>query len=244
MKRTSAELKQIARYNLQGHYGIVIGTTIVSGLIITVALIPFSLILDIYNSISDYIIYQLASIIISLVSTVFSAGLIHIHFKLARKETPVFTDLFFGFTRRPDRFILAGLISLLAGFVCAAPGTVCIVLFLLNGSLPMLAFGLVLFLAGVIAAFLWALAAGLTIPLLTEHDDLDVIRAFRESFRLMSGNKARMFYISLSFLGWALLAVCSCYIGMLWLIPYMNQTTVAFYRDVTGELDSWSDTPQ
>lgn len=244
MKRTSAELKQIARHNLQGHYGIAIGTTLVSGLIITVALIPFSLILDIYNSISDYIIYQLASIILSLVSMVFSAGLIHIHLKLARKETPVFADLFFGFTRRPDRFLLAGLISLLIGFICMVPGTICTVLFLLNGSILLLAIGLALFLIGVIAAFLWALAAGLTIPLLTDHDDLGVIPAYRESFRLMSGNKGRLFYISLSFLGWALLAVCSCYIGMLWLIPYMNQTSVAFYLDVTGELDFRSDIPQ
>ena len=101
----------------------------------------------------------------------------------------------------------------------------------------LLLMGLLLFLAGFVVVILWELAAGLTILLLKEHDDLGVIDAYRESFRLMSGNKGRRFYIELSFLGWALLAVCSCYIGMLWLIPYMNQTTVEFYRDLTGELD-------
>ena len=74
MKHTSAELKQIARYNLQGHYGIPMGASVVSGLITTVVLIPFSMILDVYNSVSDMVIYQLASFIVSLVSTVFSAA--------------------------------------------------------------------------------------------------------------------------------------------------------------------------
>ncbi len=237
MKRTSAELKRIARYNLQGHYGIAIGTSLVAGLIVSVALIPFSLILNVYNSVSDMIIYQLASFIMSLVNTVFRAGLIRIHFKLDLKETPVFTDLFYGFTRRPDRFILAGLISALVGFLCVAPGTICVVVYLLSNSVMMLLIGILLFLAGLIVVILWELTAGLTIFLLTDHDDLGVIEALKESFRLMSGNKGRKLYIDLSFLGWSVLAVCSCYIGMFWLIPYMNQTAVTFYRDVTGELN-------
>lgn len=237
MKRTSAELKRIARYNLQGHYGIVIGTSLMAGLITSIALIPFSLILDIYNSVSDLIIYQLASFIISLVNTVFRAGLIRIHFKLGRKEIPVFSDLFYGFTRRPDRFILAGLISSLVGFICVVPGTICIVVYLLSKSVMMLLIGILLFLAGLIAVIFWELTAGLTILLLTDHDDLGVIDALKESFRLMSGNKGRKLYIDLSFLGWSVLAVCSCYIGMLWLIPYVNQTAVTFYRDVAGELN-------
>lgn len=73
--------------------------------------------------------------------------------------------------------------------------------------------------------------------LLTDHDSMSVMEAFHTSFRLMSGNKGRLFYIQLSFLGWELLALLSCGIGILWLSPYMNQTTVEFYRDVTGELD-------
>ena len=53
----------------------------------------------------------------------------------------------------------------------------------------------------------------------------------------MSGNKGRLFYIQLSFFGLALLAVLSCGIGLLWLMPYMLTTEVFFYLDVCGELD-------
>lgn len=237
MKRTSAELKQIARYNLQGHYGVPIGALVVAELIPMAALFPFTLILDIYNSPSDMLIYQLAAFILGLVSAVFQAGLIRIHFKLARKETPVFTDLFFGFTRRPDRFILASLVSSLVCVICLTPGIICLVLYYLYDSVVLLMPGILLSLAGIIVNVFWVLMMGLTALLLTEHDSMGVIEAFKESIRLMSGNKSRMLYISFSFLGWSMLAILSCSIGMLWLTPYMNQTTVEFYRDVTGELN-------
>ena len=48
----------------------------------------------------------------------------------------------------------------------------------------------------------------------------------------MEGNKLRLLYLQLSFIGFYLLAVLSCGIGLLWLMPYMQQTTVSFYLDV------------
>ncbi len=237
MKRTSAELKQIARYNLQGHYAVPMGAMVVAELITFAALIPFTLTLNISNSLSGQIIYWLAAFIIGLINTVFNGGLMRIHFKLARKETPVFTDLFFGFTRRPDRFILAGLVNGLISNICLAPGNISFKAASLYKASELYLLASLLYLAGLIVNLLWQLVSCLAILLLTEHDSMGVTFAFKESIRLMSGNKGRMFYITLSFLGWALLAVLSCYIGLLWLIPYMNQTTVEFYRDVTGELN-------
>ena len=37
-----------------------------------------------------------------------------------------------------------------------------------------------------------------------------------------------------------LCCVCmlSCFIGYLWISPYINQVTVEFYREVKGELDA------
>ena len=48
----------------------------------------------------------------------------------------------------------------------------------------------------------------------------------------MEGNKLRLLYLQLIFLGFYLLAVLSCGIGLLWLMPYMQQTMVSFYLDV------------
>jgi len=51
---------------------------------------------------------------------------------------------------------------------------------------------------------------------------------------LMQGNKRRMFYLELTFLGWSILNIFTLGIGSLWLTPYMQATNAAFYLDVTG----------
>jgi len=62
-------------------------------------------------------------------------------------------------------------------------------------------------------------------------------RHIGESARLMKGNKGRIFYIILSFIGWMCLGMLSFGSGLLWVIPYMQQTLIQFYLDVKGELD-------
>ena len=70
---------------------------------------------------------------------------------------------------------------------------------------------------------------------------MGTLEAFRTSARLMQGQKGRLFYIQLSFLGWMILCMLSCYIGYLWIGPYMSQVTVTFYLDVTGEYKKQND---
>lgn len=237
MRRTSSELKRIARENLRGHYALPIGTTIVAGLITSAVLTPFNLIYQFNRTDSNLIIYYIAALFINLVSIILSCGVLRIHLKLARREAPAFSDLFYYFTRRPDRFLLEGLLLIAISLACMLPGAVCLIAGIYMKSVPLTALGVLLFLAGTVAAVILSLALNFVFLLLMDHDSMSVMEAFHTSLRLMAGNKGRLFYIQLSFLGWALLAVLSCGLGMLWLSPYMNQTTVEFYRDITGELD-------
>ena len=39
----------------------------------------------------------------------------------------------------------------------------------------------------------------------------------------------------LSFIGWGILSILSCGIGLLWLIPYMQAADAAFYEEVKAE---------
>lgn len=238
MKRTSAELKRIARENLRGHYALPMGAMVVASLITGAVLSPFSMIYTFNQTSSSLVIYQIANIIISLVSIILSSGLLRIHLKLARKETPVFSDLFYCFTRRPDRFLLSGLLLVVISIVCMLPGIICIILFALFEAYIMIFLSVLLILGGTVLTIIVSLQLGLVFLLLTDHDSMGVMEAFRTSYRMMSGNKGRMFYISLSFIGWMLLCMLSCFIGYLWLAPYITQTSVEFYRDVKGELDA------
>ncbi len=236
MKPTSAQLKQIARAHLQGHYGLPMGAMVVMGLITSAVMMPFGLMLNLNYSLHTLIIYETAAWMISLLSTVFSVGLLRIHLRLARRQTPVFSDLFYGFTRRPDRFILSGLLMNLVSLITALPGTICIYRGVFGRTFSLFVVGALLSLGGMLLAMVILLSFTQVLLLLTDHPDLGTIEAFAASARLMKGSKGRLFYIQISFAGWMLLCLLSCYIGYLWVGPYLNQTLVSFYQDVTGEL--------
>ncbi len=72
--------------------------------------------------------------------------------------------------------------------------------------------------------------------LLIDQPDDRVIDAFRESRHLMKGQRGRLLYLDLSFIGMTLLAICSFGIGFLWVNPYQNQTLITFYQNVTSEI--------
>ena len=59
--------------------------------------------------------------------------------------------------------------------------------------------------------------------------------AIELSMAMMDGFKWRLFCLQLSFIGWAFLCVLTFGIGYLWLIPYMQTSTAAFYEDVKAE---------
>ena len=55
------------------------------------------------------------------------------------------------------------------------------------------------------------------------------------SKQLMNGKKAKLFWLQLSFFGWALLAILTFGIGFIFLTPYMEATITAFYEDIYNE---------
>ena len=86
-----------------------------------------------------------------------------------------------------------------------------------------------------VAEIVLTMQYALVFYLLIDHPKMKLVEAFRVSRERMRGNKGRLFYICLSFLGWGVLAALSFGIGYLWIGPYMIQTQVGFYLDVVGE---------
>ncbi|MFP3154278.1 DUF975 family protein [Lachnospiraceae bacterium ZAX-1] len=237
MKRNSAELKRISRGALNSRYGIPMGAMVVSSIILFVIMTPFSIILDIESNVAHMIIYFFVSFLISLASIIFQAGTLTIHLSIARKAQPRFSDLFYGFTR-PVRFILAFLLLFVIAVGLFAPSLFLLVLAVIRGfSATISIAAIVCYILAIIAVVILSLTYALVFFLLVDHPAMGISEAFRESSRLMAGNKGRLFYIQLSFIGWSLLGVLSCSIGFLWIVPYIVQTTTSFYLDVSGELE-------
>lgn len=86
------------------------------------------------------------------------------------------------------------------------------------------------------------LSYALTPYILKDEPELSNNAAIERSMEMMSGNKMKLFLLSLSFIGWAFLAAITV-IGMIWLIPYIQTTMAAFYEDVKKNYNIDTDKP-
>ena len=87
----------------------------------------------------------------------------------------------------------------------------------------------------IIPGIIKALSYAMTPYVLKDNPNMKSNEAIEESMRLMSGHKAELFLLGLSFIGWALLSLLTLGIGFLWLIPYMQTAFAYFYEDLKKE---------
>lgn len=100
-------------------------------------------------------------------------------------------------------------------------------------GLFILLWALLLIIPGIIASYRYALAP----YLMAQYPEKGIRECMNESKALMKGHKSRLFWLHMSFLGWALLsALLTLGIGNLWLNPYMAAAEAAFYLERTGQL--------
>jgi len=83
---------------------------------------------------------------------------------------------------------------------------------------------------GIVAGYSYAMTG----YILAEHPEMTAGEAVEKSKQMMSGNRFRLFCLQISFIGWDFLASLTLGIGHLWLTPYKQAATAAFYREVSG----------
>lgn len=93
-----------------------------------------------------------------------------------------------------------------------------------------LLWSLLLVIPGIIASYSYAM----TSYILAEHPELTASEAIARSKEMMEGNRWRLFCLEFSFIGWSLLCALTLGIGNLWLTPYRQAATAAFYREISG----------
>lgn len=83
---------------------------------------------------------------------------------------------------------------------------------------------------GIIASYSYAM----TEYILAENPELTASEAIDRSKQMMEGNRWRLFCLQFSFIGWSFLCSLTFGIGNLWLTPYEQAATAAFYREISG----------
>lgn len=89
--------------------------------------------------------------------------------------------------------------------------------------------GVALLLLGLIPWINRSLAYAMNAFILADNPGIGHRRSLQISKRMMKGNKLHLIGLNLSFLGWILLSLLTCGIGMLFVTPYMNQTMAELY---------------
>ncbi|MDO4554777.1 MAG: DUF975 family protein [Lachnospiraceae bacterium] len=146
------------------------------------------------------------SILILIIGGAVKLGYAEFNLNVVDQREVHFGDLFGGFSRFGQAFLLQLLVTIFVSL-----------------------WTLLFIIPGIIAAYRYSMA----FFILAEHPEMSAMDALRESKQMMAGNKWRLFCLQFSFIGWMILGVITCGIGLLWVNPYLNAAVAAFYRDIS-----------
>ncbi len=235
MNIPAKELKRQARSALMGRYTKPMTAYAITQLIVMGANFPFELMLKSNPTILQMVLSGLAAIIISFLSGVFICGQLFIHLNMARGKQAHRTDVFRFFTRRPDRIILSGMLITCMSLAVTIPAIAVSVFALRSDSMSYYISAVFIWIVTLIPLLVITYTYSLNNFLLIDRPDESIRDIFRLSRHMMRGKKGRLFYLNLSFFGMLLLCTLSLGIGLLWVIPYRNQTFTAFYLNLADE---------
>lgn len=237
MKREIKELKRIARGNLQGNFLGLIRALIFCNLIVSLIETPFSMMTNEIAFSPTNILYYVAVLLITIASVVLTVGQYCLHLRVARDGKLHLSELFYPLRYDANRLIATEAILYVVRMIGLAPiiGAIVIISYYDSMDMYMAALGLVL-LGGVLTICI-ELTFGLIYFVLIDNEELSGIACIKKAISMIKGHKRRLLYLWTSFLGILLLALPTLGLALLWIHPYMMQTTTVFYMDITGELD-------
>lgn len=215
-------LRQRARSNLAGNWGISVGAALIAALLGGLHTSSgYSFEFDLSTEAAYELPPELISIFLTLTSVAsllsFAAFIIggvvqlgYARFLLKQHDGQELTikDLFSQFDRFGTGFaqaFLRGLYIILWSLLLIIPGIV------------------------------KSLSYSMTPFLLADHPEMTARQAIDASKEMMDDHKMDLFILELTFIGWTLLSALTLGIGILFLNPYMNAAYAAFYRQLKAE---------
>lgn len=249
IRKSSAELKLQARQALKGNYGTVVGAILIFYVMIMIVsmavqfFVTFATIGNIalgsaVNSpaveVGSVVISFLSSLLIMAVEYMIIPGYMKLHLNICTGQHFEIGDLFYVFTHKPHKFLLLALVMWGVSMIFVVP---VLLIVLLSVILPMavtVIIGIVGFIAVYVGMFILMLNLSMVFFIMVDDQEIGVIECLKESCRIMKGNKGRLFYIGLSFIGLCMLSMFSFGLAYLWVAPYMCATSTYFYLDIRG----------
>ncbi|MBE6071316.1 MAG: DUF975 family protein [Clostridium butyricum] len=244
-----SDLKRSALDNLKGHWGLAIGVFLI-GMIITTVFSGFEEMASKFLIHSNKEVFKIVILVIvfgiitSLIETIINYGLSNFSLNLISNDKEAsLEDLFKGvlsFSRIIPIWLIQGICigALLLPFSLSealkkdySGSSINI-----GYSYNFLAEGILLVI-GIFTIILHLLLSAYISQayyICIESPTKPTIECIKESFRMMKGHVSDYILLNLSFIGWGILAIFTCGIGFLWLMPYMEVTLAKFHEKVQG----------
>lgn len=229
--KSSAELKGMAKEQLFGKYGTVIGAVLLVGIFNSLLVFIPNFITN-TGTIPGLIIYYLVSFILSLFAGIFSSGRAFLFLKVTCRQPVSAGDIFYGFKAHPDKALVIQFVLALASYLLLAPLYIFNYLFASTQNVIYFLMMSVFCILGYTVLVIISLMLSQSFFLLQDFPQYSAKELMKMSCRIMKGHKGRLFYIQLSFLPLYLLGILSCCIAFLWIVPYINTTMANFYMDL------------
>ena len=217
--------KSYAKSNLKGNWGIAIAAMLAVvavnfiGNIFAVQLFPG-------DSVFALVLSEIFVFIVSLIGMIFSTGYSYMQLNICRGRDYSLSDLLYMFHNQPDRVLVAGLVVALIDTVVQIPFYY--VTYMVNPGETV---------ESMIHWYQLLLGAWLLAMVLSVIFTVPFALTFYFLAHAMKGHIWQYLMLELSFVPLLFLSLFTLYIGLLWLMPYMQFTETAFYMYVTGELD-------
>ena len=233
---SSAQLKVLARGQLIGHYGVTIWVFLLIGVINLLVNSVFSGLLD-TSSVFGTILYFIISFLVSVIMGLFTVGENYLYLKLATGQPVTVSDIWYGFQNNRDTALKLLAIYNVFLYVCMIPYLLLSQRLLDTNDLTTMNMEYftpfcIAFVLGNVLTIYVSLLFSQIFYLVLDFPNYSAMQLMNYGFRLMKGNKRRLFYIELSFLPLILLAFLSLGIGFLWIYPYMCATNANFFLDL------------
>lgn len=234
-KKTSAQLKQIAKGIMMGKYRNAISILLASDLIVsTLSLFTTTN----SSSYSGIMLGFIINFIIILFGTILTVGQCSFYLNVACDGSYQFSDLFTGFKVHPDKTIITQFIIQLLTILPIIPSIIVMFIttaFYAHNIIISFLVACLLLIVGVGVSWWISLRYSQVYYLLLDFPDYSAIELLKMSWKLMKGNVGRLLYLQVSFIPLSLAGLLSCGIGLLFVLPYQNMTYTLFYLDLISE---------
>lgn len=200
-------------------------------------------------------------VVLVIIAPLFSYGTVKAFLKANRGEDFTVGNVFDGFKEKPGKTICTGILQFLVIWLCYfIPSFIAGIFlgtaadrmklfwdyvwsnnhgrveFFVKHVGPRLTLALMFFtlaiIIGVIATFMYAMVYYVRV----DNPDMSVVQILKTSRKIMHGRKLDFFVLGISFIGWMIVCYITCGIGFLWLAPYMQACTAAFYDDAKDNI--------